>query len=134
VYGDQPFYATSAFVYMENPSWTVQLYQALVSLPLGQLDWRQAGFLDNEPDDVGESLDLAFIGNKPAVCYYDAGTQSLKLAVSKVSGPIQEDWVINTVASGPGVGQSCALTAYRGLPALLYWDEPAQTIRFARGI
>lgn len=133
VHDGLPYYATSVDVYADPERWMIMNNQARVTFPKGPGDWQNAGYLDANPNDIGLSLDLTFVNDRPAICYYDEGDQGLKLAMAKSPTPSSEDWVVNTVVSGPNVGRSCALMEYRGVPVLLYWNPNTQKIRFAQG-
>lgn len=128
-----PVCAMSIYLYAGTEYWIIDTYRAKLPNPGGFDDWQDTGMLYSEDEDIGMSLDLAIVNDRPAMCYYDEGSRNLMLAMSKTTNPGVDDWVVNTVADGTDVGRSCALMEYLGVPVLLYWDAASQKIIFAQG-
>lgn len=85
-----------------------------------------APFISQIADDEVTDTSLALEGNRPWVCYYDAPRD--RLQVARLSG---NQWVAETVDTGPGRGRWCSLVVDGSTPIVAYGSDDG-ALRVAR--
>jgi hypothetical protein len=124
-----------AYRYEPIPSsYVIQTKISEVLNPSGPEDWRSAGGVGGQEDNLGSYLDLAYIHTGPGICFRDNDIDSLCYIAAADNEPVVGGWGMHTVDSSSDCGQACALASYNNLPAIVYWDYEGQRLRLARGL
>jgi len=93
--------------------------------------WNAAITLDNVTVFGARSLQLAVVGGKPAVSYYDSTNGDLKYAFAQdADGTVWNAPI--TVDSGGTVGQYNSLAEVNSSPAISYYDTTNGDLKFVR--
>lgn len=85
-----------------------------------------APFISQIADDEVRDTSLALEGTRPWVCYYDAPRD--RLQVARLAG---NQWVAETVDTGPGQGRWCSLIIDGSTPVVAYGSDDG-ALRVAR--
>jgi hypothetical protein len=129
---------TPLFAYCRYPSFDpdskrVLVFRGSTESPSQHSDWLPSGLFSEPGASYGVSLDLAIVNERPGICFYDETNATLMLAMSKDVLPDVDSWFLSNVTGTNGVGKTCAVAEYGGLPVLLFFDEVKEEISFALG-
>lgn len=106
------------------------LYYQRAADPTGST-WNAAIALDAVTVSTARSLQLAVVGGKPAVSYYDSANGDLKYAFAQDADGTAWSTPVTVDSSGK-VGQYNSLAEVNGSPAISYYDATNGDLKFVR--
>jgi len=124
-----------AIAYVDNTNGNLEFAYATVPLPDNAAYWFT--YTIDSSGTVGRWLSMAVRDGYPIISYYDITNGDLKFARSTLELPTAPgDWAIHTVDSADDVGRFCNLsvvsTDTADFPAIAYWDQTNDDVKYAR--
>ncbi|MBN2083341.1 PKD domain-containing protein, partial [bacterium] len=122
-----------AISYYDSTNDNLKYARATTSTGGSTSGWTQKVVVDYT-GDVGRYTSLAVIDGCPAISYFDSTNDDLKYARATTgTGASASDWTqIVTVDSTGNVGFITSLAVVDGYPAISYYDQSNQDLKYAR--